>query len=133
MTDQPETGGIEDPLELLWARASATGYAAAALACRPDADEDLALTNASAALGEAADELHRIRPNVIATAQFLDLDALLSPLPLEEARQRLVTAIGAALADIHLGLSTSATEALAIGVAADLIGSAHYALTGQFA
>ena len=131
MTDRPNTGGIEDPLELLWARASAAGHAAAALACRPDADDDLALTNASAALGEAADELQRIRPNVIASAQALDLAAVISPLTLEEARRRLVTAIGSALADIHIDPSMSATETLAIGMAADLIGVAHYALTGR--
>ncbi|HEY5312103.1 MAG TPA: hypothetical protein VIK18_06270, partial [Pirellulales bacterium] len=131
MIDEAKTRVVDDPLELLWGRASAAGYAAAALACRPDADDDLALTNASAALGEAADELQRIRPNVIASAQALDLAAVISPLTLEEARRRLVAAIGSALADIHIDPSMSATETLAIGMAADLLGIAHHALTGR--
>ena len=131
MIDEAKTRVVDDPLELLWGRASAAGYAAAALACRPDADDDLALTNAAAALGEAADELQRTRPNVIATAQSLDLDAVLTRLNLDEARQRLVAAIGAALADIHIDPSASATETLSIGMAADLLGIAHHALTGR--
>ena len=131
MIDEANTRVVDDPLELLWGRASAAGYAAAALACRPDADDDLALTNASAALGEAADELQRTRPNVIATAQSLDLDAVLSRLNLDEARQRLVAAIGAALADIRIEPSAPATETLSIGMAADLLGVAHHALTGR--
>jgi hypothetical protein len=131
--DEAKTRVVDDPLELLWARASAAGYAAAALACRPNADDDLALTNAAAALGEAADELQRTRPNVVTTAQSLDLTAVLSPLNLDEARQRLVAAISAALADIHLRPSLPATETLSIGMAADLFGVAHHALTGRLA
>jgi hypothetical protein len=126
------TRGPTDVLAQLWASARATQQAAAELATRRGVDDDLRFTNAAGHCGEAADELHRHRPDI---AQAADIPALvehLQRLPAREAADRLLTAIAACINDFDVdepGLQP--LDILAAGAAAYWLAMAHHAISGQ--
>jgi hypothetical protein len=126
------THGPTDAVAQLWASARATQQAAAELATRRGVDDDLRFTNAAGHCGEAADELHRHRPDI---AQAADIPALaedLRRLPAHEAVDRLLTAIAGCINDVDVddpGLQP--LDILVAGAAAYWLAMAHHAISDQ--
>jgi hypothetical protein len=121
-----------DAVAQLWASARATQQAAAELATRPGIDADLRVTNAAGHCGEAADELHRHRPDIAQAADIPALAEHLQRLPAREAADRLLTAIAACINDFDVdepGLQP--LDILAAGVAAYWLAMAHHAISDQ--
>ena len=116
----------------LWADAVALQQAAAAIAVRPGVDDDLRFTTAAGHCGEAADEIHRVYPNI---AQLGDVPALAAQgesLATGEATEHLLAATAAVIHDFDVddpGLLP--TDMLAAGAAATWLGLAHYAMSGR--
>jgi hypothetical protein len=118
-------------LARLWAFARAGQQAAATIATRPGADDDLRWSTAAGHFGEAADELQRVRPDVI-SAVIPSLASELDLVPLEQATQTLAAGIGAALDAVDpYAPELNGREVLAIGEAATSLGMAHVALVGR--
>jgi len=116
----------------LWADAVALQRAAAAIAVRPGADDDLRFTASAGHCGEAADEIQRAYPNI---AQLGDVPALAAqgePLATGEATEHLLAATAAVIHDFDVddpGLLP--TDMLAAASAATWLGLAHYAISGR--
>jgi len=124
------TRGPTDVLARLWASARATQQAAAELATRRGVDDDLRFTNAAGHCGEAADELHRHRPDIALAADIPALVEHLQRLPAREAADRLLTAIAACITDFDVdepGLQP--LDILAAGAAAYWLAMAHHAIS----
>jgi len=120
----------------LWADAVALQQAAAAIAVRPGVDDDLRFTTAAGHFGEAADEIHRIYPNIYPNiAQLGDVPALAAQvehLATADATEHLLAAVAAVIHDFDVddpGLLP--TDMLTAGSAATWLGLAHYAMSGR--
>jgi hypothetical protein len=116
----------------LWAGAVALQQAAAAIATRPGVDDDLRFTTAAGHFGEAADEIHRIYPDVFQIAAVPALVAQVERLATVEATEHLLAATAAVVHDFDLdnpGLAP--TDLLAAGSAATWLGLAHRAISGR--
>jgi hypothetical protein len=116
----------------LWAEAVAIQHAAAAIAVRPGADDDLRFTTAAGHCGEAADEIQRAYPDVFRTVGVPTLAEDFARLSTVEATERLLAAIAAVIHDFGVdnpGLLP--TDMLAAGSAATWLGLAHYAMSGR--
>ena len=116
----------------LRADAVAMQQAAAAIAVRPGADDDLRFTTAAGHCGEAADEIQRAYPDVfrlVGVPTLADDFARLSTL---EATKRLLAAIATVIHDFDIdnpGLLP--TDLLAAGSAATWLALAHHAISGR--
>jgi len=116
----------------LWADAVALQQAAAAIAVRPGVDDDLRFTTAAGHCGEAADEIHRIYPNI---AQLGDVPTLVEDverLSTAEAAEHLLAATAAVIHDFDVddpGLRP--IDVLAAGSTATWLGLAHHAISGR--
>jgi hypothetical protein len=120
-------------LAALWADAVAVQRAAAAIAIRPGADDDLRFTTAAGHCGEAADEIQRAYPDVLRLVAVPAFAADFARLSTVEATELLLAAIAAAVHDFDVanpGLLP--TDALAAGTAAIWLGLAHHAMSGRF-
>jgi hypothetical protein len=116
----------------LWSDAVAVQQAVAALAVRPGADDDLQFTAAAGHCGEAADEIHRIYPNIAQLGDVPALAAQVEHLAAVEATDHLLAATAAVIHDFDVddpGLLP--TDMLAAGSAATWLGLAHYAMSGR--
>ena len=119
-------------LVALWAAAVAMQQAAAAIAVRPGADDDLRFTAAAGHCGEAADEIQRVYPNIAQLADVPALAAQVAHLATVEATDHLLAAIAAVVHDFDVdnpGLLP--TDLLAAGSAAMWLGLAHHAISGR--
>lgn len=126
------TRGPIDALAQLWATARATQQAAAELATRRGVDDDLRFTNAAGHCGEAADELHRHRPDIAQAADIPALAEHLQRFPAREAADRLLAAVAACINDFDVdepGLQP--LDILAAGAAAYWLAMAHHAISDQ--
>jgi hypothetical protein len=116
----------------LWADAVAMQQAAAAIAVRPGADDDLRFTTAAGHCGEAADEIQRAYPDVFRIVTVPPLAAQVEQLATADATEHLVAAIAAVVHDFDVdnpGLLP--TDMLAAGSAATWLGLAHHAISGR--
>lgn len=121
----------QEMLARLWAFARAGQQAAATIATRPRADDDLRWSTTAGHFGEAADELQRVRPDVIG-ADIPPLASDLALVSLDQATQALAAGIAAAVEQVDPYLSAlNAREVLAIGEAATWLALAHAALVGR--
>jgi hypothetical protein len=119
-------------LVALWAAAVAIQQAAAAVAARPGADDDLQFTAAAGHCGEAADEIQRVYPNIAQLADVPALAAQLEDLAPVEATDQLLAAITAVVHDFDVdNPSLLPTELLAAGSAAMWLGLAYHAISGR--
>ena len=119
-------------LAQLWACARAGQQAAATIATRAGADDDLRWTEAAGHLGEAADEVQRGQPDVTRLTDIPALAADVASLPLEEATELLLAAIVGGLHAFDVdNPALSPEDLLAAGTAAHWLGLAHYALAGR--
>jgi hypothetical protein len=121
-----------DSLAQLWAGARATQRAAAEQATRGGLDDDLRFTNAASRCGEAADELHRHRPDIAQAMVIPALAERLERLPAHEAADRLLAAIAACISDFDVddpGLQP--LDILAAGAAAYWLAMAHHSISDQ--
>jgi len=119
-------------LVALWAAAIAVQQAAAAIAARPGADDDLQFTAAAGHCGEAADEIQRFHPNIAELAEVTAVASQLEQLATVEATDHLLAAIATAVHDFDVenpGLLP--TDMLAAGSAAMWLGLAHHAVSGR--
>lgn len=119
-------------LVALWADAVAVQHAAAAIAARPGADDDLQFTAAAGHCGEAADEIQRCHPNIAQLAEVPAVAAQVEHLATVEATDLLLAAIATAVHDFDVenpGLLP--TDLLAAGSAAIWLGLAHHAISGR--
>jgi hypothetical protein len=126
------TRGRTDAVAQLWASARAIQQAAAELATRRGVDDDLRFTNAAGHCGEAADELHRHRPDIAQAADIPTLAEHLQRLPAHEAADWLLTAIAGCINDVDVddpGLQP--LDILAAGAAAYWLAMAHHAISDQ--
>jgi len=124
--------GPTDAVAQLWASARATQQAAAQLAIRRGVDDDLRFTNAAGHCGEAADELHRHRPDIAQAAAIPALAAHLECLPAREAADQLLAAIAACINDFDVddrGLRP--LDMLAASTATYWLAMAHHAISNQ--
>jgi hypothetical protein len=116
----------------LWADAIAMQQAAAAIAVRPGADDDLRFTTAAGHFGEAADEIHRIYPNIAQLGDVPALAAQVEHFATVEATEHLLAATAAVIHDFDVdnpGLLP--IDMLAAGSAATWLGLAHRAISGR--
>ena len=116
----------------LWADAVALQQAAAAIAVRPGVDDDLRFTTAAGHCGEAADEIHRIYPNIAQLGDVPALAAQVEHLATVEATEHLLGAIAAVIHDFDVddpGLRP--IDVLAAGSTATWLGLAHHAISGR--
>jgi len=116
----------------LWSDAVALQQAAAAIAIRPGADDGLRFTTAAGHCGEAADEIHRVYPNIAQLGDVPALAAQVEHLAAVDATDHLLAAIAAVVHDFDVddpGLLP--TDMLAAGAAATWLGLAHYAMSGR--
>jgi hypothetical protein len=116
----------------LWAEAVALQQAAAAIAVRPGADDDLRFTTAAGHCGEAADEIQRLYPNIAQLGDVPALAAQVEHLATVEATEHLLAATAAVIHDFDVddpGLLP--TDILAAGSAATWMGLAHHAISGR--
>jgi hypothetical protein len=116
----------------LWAAAVAMQQAAAAIAIRPGADDELQFTTAGGHCGEAADEIQRVYPNIAQRAAVPALAAQVAHLATAEATDHLLAAIAAGVHDFDVdnpGLLP--IDILAAGSAATWLGLAHHAISGR--
>ena len=116
----------------LWADAVALQRAAAALAIRPGADDDLRFTTAAGNCGEAADEIQRAYPDVFRIVGVPALAEDIARLPTVEATERLLAATAAVIHDFDVddpGLLP--TDMLTAASAATWMGLAHHAISGR--
>ena len=90
----------------VWAVARATQQAAATIAVRPGADDDLRFTTAAGHCGEAADEIQRRFPHVFMFVAVPTLADDLDRLSTSDAGERLLDTIAGALGDFDLGSPT---------------------------
>jgi len=105
---------------------------AAELATRRGVDDDLRFTNAAGHCGEAADELHRHRPDIAQAADIPALAERLQRLPAHEAVDRLLTEIAGCINDVDVddpGLQP--LDILVAGAAAYWLAMAHHAISDQ--
>jgi hypothetical protein len=119
-------------LARLWAVAVAMQQAAAAIAIRPGADDDLRFTAAAGHCGEAADEIQRAYPDVVRIVAVPALAEQFARLSTMDATKRLLAAIAAVVHDFDLdnpGLAP--TDLLAAGSAATWLGLAHHAISDR--
>jgi hypothetical protein len=122
-----------DALAELWACARAAQEAAAAIATRPGADDDLRFTTAAGHCGEAADELHRAHPRITEAADIPALAAQIESLRTAKAADRLLAAIATCIASFNAddpGLRP--VDMLAAATAAYWLGLAHHAISGEW-
>ena len=120
-------------LARLWADAVAIQQAAAAIAVRPGADDDLRFTTAAGHCGEAADEIQRAYPDVFRIVAVPALAEHFARLSTVEATERLLAAIAAVFHDFDVdnpGLLP--IDMLAAGSAATWLGLAHDSMSGRF-
>jgi hypothetical protein len=116
----------------LWADAVAIQQAAAAIAVRPGADDDLRFTAAASHCGEAGDEIQRAYPDVFRIVVLPGLAAQVERLATVDATEHLLAAIAAVVHHFDVdnpGLLP--TDMLAAGSAATWLGLAHYAMSGR--
>ena len=116
----------------LWADAVAMQQAAAAIAVRPGADDDLRFTTGAGHCGEAADEIQRAYPDVFRIVTVPPLAAQVEQLVTADATEHLLAAIATVVQDFDVdnpGLLP--TDLLAAGSAATSLGLAHHAMTGR--
>ena len=116
----------------LWADAVALQQAAAAIAVRPGVDDDLRFTTAAGHFGEAADEIHRIYPDIAQLGDVPPLAAQVEHLAAVEATEHLLATTAAIIHDFDVddpGLLP--TDMLAAASAATWLGLAHYAISGR--
>jgi hypothetical protein len=116
----------------LWADVVALQQAAAAIAVRPGADDDVRFTTAAGHCGEAADEIQRIYPNI---AQLSDVPTLVEDverLSTVEATEHLLAATAAVIHDFDVdNPALLPIDILAAGSAATWLGLAHHAMSGR--
>ena len=119
-------------LARLWAGARAAQQAAALIAKRPGADDDLRFITAAARCGEAADELQRACPDI---AEFVGTPALTANaecLPTAEAARWLLAAVRTCIFDFDVDdPDLRPVDILAAGTAATWLGLAHHAICGR--
>jgi hypothetical protein len=116
----------------MWACARATQHAAAWIATRPGADDDLRFTRAAGHCGEAADELQRAHPDVYEHADIPTLAAGLDGLPTATATDRLLVAIATGISDLDADEPRLQTrDVLAAAVAGTWLALAHHAISGR--
>jgi hypothetical protein len=116
----------------LWSDAVALQQAAAAIAIRPSVDDDLRFTTAAGHCGEAADEIHRLHPNIAQLGDVAALAAQVEHLATVEATEHLLAAIAAVIRDFDVdnpGLLP--TDMLAAGSAAMWLGLAYHAISSR--
>jgi hypothetical protein len=126
--------GVQPDVRLarLWAVARATQEAAAVIAVRSGADDDLRFTTAAGHCGEAADEIERLCPHVLRFAAVPTLADDLDRLSTSAAAGQLLDAIAGALGDFDIGSSDLSPRAvLAAGSAAGWLALAHHAISGR--
>ncbi len=119
-------------LARLWAVAVAMQQAAAAIAIRPGADDDLRFSTAAGHCGEAADEIQRAYPDVFRIVAVPALAAQIEHLATADATEHLLAAIATFVQDFDLdnpGLGP--TDLLAAGSAATWLGFAHHAISDR--
>ena len=119
-------------LVALWAAAIAVQQAAAAVAVRPGADDDLRFTAAAGHCGEAADEIQCVYPNIAQLGDVPALAAQVEHLATVEATEHLLGAAAAVIHDFDVddpGLLP--TDILAAASAATWLGLAHHAMSGR--
>jgi hypothetical protein len=116
----------------LWSDAVALQQGAAAIAVRPGVDDDLRFTTATGHFGEAADEIHRIYPNIAQLGDVPALAAQVEHLATVEATEHLLAAITSVVHDFDVdNPDLLPTDLLAAGSAATWLGLAHYAMSGR--
>ena len=116
----------------LRADAVALQQAAAAIAVRPGADDDLRFTTAAGHCGEAADEIQRAYPDVFRLVGVPTLADDFARLSTVDATERLLGAIATVIHDFDIdnhGLLP--TDLLAAGSAATWLALAHHAISGR--
>ena len=119
-------------LARLWAAARATQQAAARIAVRPGADDDLRFTTAAGHCGEAADEIQRLYPHVFTFVAVPTLADDLDRLSTTDAGERLLDTIAGALDDFDIGSpDLNPRDVLAAGSATSWLALAHHALTDR--
>jgi hypothetical protein len=119
-------------LVALWAAAVVVQQAAAAIAIRPGADDDMQFTAAAGHCGQAADDIQRADPNIAQLADVPALAAQVEHLATVDATEHLLAAIAAAVRDFDVdnpGLLPA--DLLAAGSAAIWLGLAHHAISGR--
>jgi hypothetical protein len=119
-------------LATLWADAVALQRAAAAIAVRRGANDDLRLTTAAGHCGEAADEIQRAHPAVFRLVDVPALAVQVEHLATVDATEHLLAAIAAVIHDF--GIDNPALlpiDMLTAGSAATWLGLAHYAISGR--
>ena len=116
----------------LWSDAVALQQGAAAIAVRPGADDDLRFTTAAGHCGEAADEIHRIYPNIAQLGDVPALAAQVEHLATVEATEHLLAAITSVVHDFDVdNPDLRPTDLLAAGSAAIWLGLARRAISGR--
>ena len=119
-------------LARLWADAVAIQRAAAVIARRAGADDDLRFTTAAGHCGEAADEIQRSYPDVFRLIDVPTLADDIERVSTVEATEHLLAAIAAVVRDFDVdnpGLRP--TDMLAAGSAATWLGLAHHTISGR--
>jgi hypothetical protein len=112
--------------------ARAAQQAAARIAVRPGADDDLRFTTAAGHCGEAADEIQRLYPHVFRLVGVPTLADDLDRLSSSDAGERLLDAIAGALGDFDIGgPGLSPRAMLAVGSAASWLALAHHVISGR--
>jgi hypothetical protein len=119
-------------LAQLWAGARAAQQAAALIATRPGADDDLRFSTAAGHCGEAADELHRAYADIAEIVDIPPLDAHLKDLPTKEATSRLLVAIATCITNFDVDEPRlRPVDMLVAGTAASWLAMAHHAISGR--
>jgi hypothetical protein len=119
-------------LARLWAGARAAQHAAAAIATRPGVDDDLRFSTAAGHCGEAADELHRIHPDIAQVVDIPALSARLESLPTRQATSRLLAAVTNCISGFDFDdPRLRPVDMLAAGPAANWLAMAHHAISGR--
>ncbi|MGH3266305.1 MAG: hypothetical protein ACRDNS_30420 [Trebonia sp.] len=112
--------------------ARATQQAAARIAVRPGADNDLRFTTAAGHCGEAADEIQRLYPHVFTCVAVPTLADDLDRLSTCDAGERLLDTIAGAFGDFDLDSPDLSPRAvLAAGSAASWLALAHHVIGGR--